>query len=72
MKKIYTGADFCISTNFRKLNCGLFAEQPPKTYSAHVKETWELIGDDFKSFEEARAAIRKFCEEHNAIYVERR
>lgn len=65
MKK-YDESAFIISANYRELSYILFAEQPKRYYSAMHKWSGEYIGRAFESIEEAQAAVRKYCEEHNA------
>lgn len=67
MKKTYTGHDFMITRNYREVIYGVFSRYAePETFTVTIKWTGEKLGTSFKSIEEARAAIRKFCEEHNA------
>lgn len=59
MKK-YTANDYMITQDFKKLNYGLFVEQPKTRYTAMNKWTGEKIGT-FDSFEEAKEAVDNIC-----------
>ena len=65
-KTIFSDYDFSVYMNHTPSSPLLFEKRPPETYTARSNVTGDLIGDSFKTREEAWTACRKYFEEHKA------